>query len=107
MCTHMITVNIRELRKNLANYIALTEKEVVEIIKRDVIVAVLSKPNGVHNKPSDVYTTSKIKPDVYTSVIPKEIIEKIPTSKTGVCKICGFGLDTYGQFCLGKKRHKQ
>jgi len=110
----MTAINIRELRKNLANYIALTEKEDIEIIKRDVVVAKLV---CVHNKKSDVYTkkeVTEVKPNVYTPKtplkskieIPKELIEKIPQLKKQ-CKVCGMGLTQYGDYCIGKGHHKQ
>ena len=31
----------------------------------------------------------------------------IPPSPRGQCKVCGAGLNEFGDFCLGKGKHKQ
>lgn len=34
-------------------------------------------------------------------------VSKLPKSPNGQCKVCGAGLNQYGDFCIGKGHHQQ
>jgi len=111
----MISVNIRELRKNLSKYIELSGKEPLEILKREKVVAILSSSNVYtkgEEKGESVHNVTEVKDNVYTETptvkqsVHKDILKDVPRPRK-ICKVCGAGLNQYGDYCIGKGHHKQ
>jgi len=63
------------------------------------------KTEPLTKKEKEVAKKLNITEDEFVDFKKKEL--KIPPSKSGVCKVCGAGLNPYGDFCLGKEHHKQ
>ena len=107
----MISVNIRELRKNLSKYIKLSGKDPLEILKREKVIAILCSPN-VYTKGGEkvesVHKLTGVKDNVYTETptVKQSVHKDVPRPRK-ICKVCGAGLNQYGDYCIGKGHHKQ
>lgn len=73
-----------------------------EFIRKAVDNSLSSKETKV-TKPVSVNPTGSSEVSLKKNVVKKPILQ----GKFGNCKICGAGLNEYGDFCIGKVKHKQ